>query len=107
MLRVFIAVWVSIALWAGANDDAAIQARLKSKMERSKLRADGLKFKVQDGMVEWTGSVRTAQRKGAATRMAKTAGAKRVLNRIVVQQGPNTGLVKTMPRQANVQVRSR
>ncbi|MBZ2184744.1 MAG: BON domain-containing protein [Bryobacter sp.] len=81
-------LWLSMALWAGGGeDDAGIEARLKSKLTRSKLRGDGLQYRVKDGVVEWTGKVGTPQRKGAATRMARSAGARKVLNRIMVNGG--------------------
>ncbi len=72
---------------AAAAPDAAIEKSLKARLSRSKLKQDGLAFVVKDGVVEWTGEVGVPQRKGTATRMAKAAGATRVVNRIRVQGG--------------------
>lgn len=72
---------------AAAAPDAAIEKSLKARLGRSKMRGDGLVFVVKDGVVEWTGAVTVPQRKGAATRMAKAAGAVRVVNRIQVRGG--------------------
>jgi hypothetical protein len=95
-------LWLSMLLWAGPGEDAAIEARLKSKLMRSKLRGDGLQYRVKDGVVEWMGKVGTPQRKGAATRMAKSAGARKVLNRIVVNAGAGAA-----PRRVTVRMRER
>ncbi len=103
MLRVLACFVLMISMWAAASEDALIASRLKSKMARSKLKSDGLQYRVQDGTVEWSGTVKIPQRKGAATRMAKSSGAKRVLNRIVVQPGSTPALSRPSPRSASVQ----
>lgn len=103
MLRILASFVLVLSMWAATGEDALIASKLKSKMARSKLRSDGLQYRVQDGTVEWSGTVKIPQRKGAATRMAKTSGAKRVLNRIVVQSGPSAKTPKPVPRTATVQ----
>jgi osmotically-inducible protein OsmY len=65
----------------GASD-ASIERSLRARLGRSKLRQDGLTFQVRNGAVEWQGQVSVPQRKGAATRMAKAAGAIQVINKI-------------------------
>src|SRR5258708_21110846 len=64
--------------------DAEINTALKAKLARSKIAADGFKFSVQGGIVYIDGQTGIPQHKGAATRIANTAGAKAVVNRIVV-----------------------
>lgn len=103
MLRFIACLVMVLSLWGVNGEDALIASRLKAKMSRSKLKADGLQYRVEGGTVEWSGTVNIPQRKGAATRMAKSAGAKRVLNRIVVQAGPATGGAKPITRKAVVQ----
>jgi|GEM_PF-2021709 len=103
MIRILASLLVVLSLWGGSGEDALIASRLKSKMARSKLKSDGLQYRVEGGMVEWSGTVKIPQRKGAATRMAKSAGAKRVLNRIVVQGNSTAGAAKPSPRAATVQ----
>lgn len=104
MLRlVWLLVW-AVALSAGVAEDAAIASRLKQKIARSSLKSDGLHYRVQDGVVEWSGSVLYSQRKGAATRIAKSSGAKRVVNRIVVQRKTTAATPKPLPRAATVQI---
>ena len=104
MLRLLWSVLLTVALMAGVADDNAIAARLKQKMSRSKLKSDDLKYHVKDGVVEWSGAVSVAQRKGAATRMAKTAGAKRVVNRIVVKGNASHPAAKPLPRTVTVRI---
>ena len=65
-------------------DDRAIEAAIRAKLAKSKIGKDGFTARVQGGVVYWEGSTGVVQHKGAATRMAKTAGAKRVVNNIKI-----------------------
>jgi hypothetical protein len=67
-----------------AQDDKAIEAAIRAKLAKSKIGKDGLKVRVQGGVAYWDGSTRVVQHKGSATRMAKTAGAKKVIINIKV-----------------------
>ncbi len=67
-----------------AQADAVIEATIKSKLARSKIGLDGFKVHVQGGVAYWDGKTDVIQHKGAATRMARTAGAKGVVNNIQV-----------------------
>jgi hypothetical protein len=69
-----------------AQSDAAIESTIKMKLARSKIGKDGFKVRVQGGVAYWEGTTSVVQHKGAATRMAKTAGAKAVANNIQVSQ---------------------
>lgn len=98
MLRWITVLLLSVALWAGTAEDNRLSSRLRQKLSRSKLKQDGVKFSVQDGVVTWTGQVKVPQRKGAATRMAKTAGASRVVNQITVDAVAKQGKTPVTPR---------
>ncbi len=65
-------------------EDKAIEAAIRAKLEKSKVGKDGFKVHVQGGVATWEGKTNVLQHKGAATRMAKTAGAKSVVNNIKV-----------------------
>lgn len=65
-------------------EDKAIEAAIRAKLAKSKIGKDGLSAHVQGGVAYWEGSTSVIQHKGAATRMAKTAGAKRVVNNIKI-----------------------
>jgi osmotically-inducible protein OsmY len=91
----FVLLVLTACAWA-ALTDAQIERALKARLGRSKLAADKLEFAVHGGVVEWNGTVRVPQRKGAATRMAKSAGAAKVVNRIKI------AAPVTLPRQVQV-----
>lgn len=78
---------LSVALAGESVPDNRISADLAARLRRSKLAADGVRFSVKDGVVTWEGQVAIPQRKGAATRMAKAAGARVVQNRIRLGAG--------------------
>jgi hypothetical protein len=67
-----------------AQDDKNIEAAINTKLAKSKIGKDGFKVHVQGGVATWEGTTSVVQHKGAATRMAKTAGAKRVVNNIKI-----------------------
>ena len=67
-----------------APTDAQIDATIRTKLAKSKIGKDGFRFKVARGVVTWEGNTSVIQHKGAATRMAKTAGAAQVVNNIQI-----------------------
>ena len=65
--------------------DAQIERDIKARLARSpKLSLDKFTVKVQGGIATFEGKTNVIQHKGAATRMAKTAGAKAVVNNIQI-----------------------
>jgi len=64
--------------------DAQIDATIRAKLAKSKIGKDGFRFKVARGVVTWEGNTSVIQHKGAATRMARTAGAAQVVNNIQI-----------------------
>ncbi len=71
----------------GKFSDAEVEATIKAKLAKSKIGKEGFQVHVKDGVATWTGSTTVMQHKGAATRMAKTAGAIHVVNNIKIS-GP-------------------
>lgn len=70
---------------AQANaSDSQIQQTIQTKLAKSKIGKDGFRFHVAHGVVTWEGSTAVVQHKGSATRMAKAAGATKVVNNIQV-----------------------
>jgi hypothetical protein len=67
-----------------AQQDQKTEAEIRARLEKSVIGKDGFKVRVQGGVAYWTGSTNVVQHKGSATRMAKSAGAKKVVNNIVV-----------------------
>ena len=66
-----------------APSDAALETAIRHRFAKSKAGA-GFTVRVQGGVATLEGKTDVVQRKSAATRMAKTAGAKQVVNRIQV-----------------------
>jgi hypothetical protein len=67
-----------------AQTDAQIEQTIKAKLAKSKIGADHFKVRVQGGVAYWEGNTNVIQHKGSATRMAKTAGARAVVNNIQI-----------------------
>ncbi len=70
----------------GKFSDAEIEATIKAKLAKSKIGKEGFQVHIKDGVATWTGTTSVMQHKGAATRMAKAAGAIRVVNNIKVSE---------------------
>jgi hypothetical protein len=66
--------------------DRQIEANIRAKLAKSKIAADKFQFHVQGGVVTIEGKTDVVQRKGAATRMARTAGAIAVVNHIQISE---------------------
>jgi hypothetical protein len=110
----------TISLWAGPPlskshsegkfSDAEIEATIRAKLAKSKIGKDGLQVHVKDRVATWSGSTAVMQHKGAATRMAKAAGAVHVLNNIKVSAGgpiPFKGSPAGQPRHVQVKTEQR
>lgn len=98
-MKTAIAVFTLLVSWLGLSgatltkshgqgnfSDAQIEATIKAKLAKSKIGKDGFQVHVKDRVATWTGTTTVMQHKGAATRMAKTAGATRVVNNIKVSE---------------------
>lgn len=66
--------------------DTQIEKDIRARLARSKMAADNFTVRVQGGIATWEGKTDVIQRKGAATRMARSAGAKAVVNNIRVSE---------------------
>src|SRR5579862_9971514 len=62
--------------------DAQIEATIRMKLARSKIGADKFQFHIQGGVATIEGRTDVIQHKGAATRMARAAGAVAVNNHV-------------------------
>jgi hypothetical protein len=67
-----------------SKSDADIERTFREKLAKSKLANDKIQIRVQGGVATIEGKTDVVQRKGAATRMAKSAGARQVVNKIEV-----------------------
>jgi len=71
---------------AAKFSDSQIQARIQAKLAKSKIGRNGFKFTTSGGVTTIEGKANVIQHKGAATRMAKSAGARAVVNNIQISE---------------------
>ena len=68
------------------SSDTRIEEAISARFAGSKIAENDFQVRVRDGVAVLTGRTDVVQHKGTATRLAKSAGAKRVDNRIEVTQ---------------------
>jgi hypothetical protein len=66
--------------------DAVIEQNIRAKFAKSKISADKFTVHVQGGVATIEGKSNVIQHKGTATRLAKNAGAVKVVNKIELSQ---------------------
>jgi len=87
------------------RSDAEIEATIRTKLSKSKIGKDGFTVHVHNGIATWQGTTTIMQHKGAATRMAKTAGAVQVVNNIKISdeaKAAAAGNLNGQPRRVQV-----
>ena len=67
-----------------ASGDVAVEKAIRARFALSKISSDKFEVHVQGGVATITGKTDVMQHKGTATRLAKSNGAKQVLNKIEV-----------------------
>ena len=67
-----------------SSNDAEIEKAIRAKLAASKISKDKFEVHVQGGVATITGKTDVLQHKGTATRLAKNAGASKVVNRVEV-----------------------
>ena len=67
-----------------AISDAELEKTIRAKLAKSKVAKNNFTVKSSGGVVTLEGKTDVIQHKGSATRMARTAGAREVRNKIVV-----------------------
>lgn len=92
MTRLLLALATSCIVFAAVvpkpapSNDGVIEGAIRAKFAKSKINEEHFKVTVRNGIALLEGKTAVPQRKGAATRMAKTGGAKEVVNKIEVSQ---------------------
>jgi hypothetical protein len=67
---------------SAAADDRTMEAGIRNRFARSKINEDKFTVHVQGGVATIEGRTDVLQHKGVATRLAKAAGARQVVNRV-------------------------
>jgi len=79
-----------------ASNDAAIEKVIRAKLAASKISKNKFEVHVQGGVATLTGRTDVLQHKGTATRLAKSSGATKVVNRVVVSQAAKDKAAKNL-----------
>ncbi len=66
--------------------DAAIEQNIRARFAKSKIAPEKFTVKVQNGVATIEGKTDVIQRKGSATRMARTGGAVQVVNKVQISE---------------------
>jgi osmotically-inducible protein OsmY len=69
---------------AAGKSDSELEAAIRARFAKSKISADNFQVRVQGGVATIEGRAQVIQHKGTATRLARLAGAKEVVNRITI-----------------------
>jgi len=72
------------SLGKSSTTDLELENAIRQRFAKSKSAGDKFTVRVQNGVATIEGKTAVVQRKGSATRMAKTAGARQVVNKIQV-----------------------
>jgi BON domain len=67
-----------------ASSDVELEKKIRARFARSKISTDKFQVRVQGGAATITGHTDVLQHKGTATRLAKTAGAVKVINQVEI-----------------------
>jgi hypothetical protein len=94
------------ALQKPAVSDAEIERTFKAKLAKSKVAVNDLQIRVSNGIATLEGRVNVIQHKGAATRMAKSSGARAVINNIKVSEAARQKAGQQMARARKARVKS-
>lgn len=89
------------ALSAGQDapsTDAHLEECIRARLEQSNIDAEALDVRVSRGVATLHGYARTTQSKAAATRIARKAGARQVVNRIQVSEAAKSRSGQRMGR---------
>ncbi|MGI8469783.1 MAG: BON domain-containing protein [Pyrinomonadaceae bacterium] len=80
------------------KDDAGITACINEKLGKSKMANEGFQVAVSDGAATFTGSTKVAGHKGGVSSMAKSCGAKSVVNNITIEGKPSVPKTPKTPK---------
>lgn len=66
--------------------DAELERAIRARFAKSKIAVNNFQVRVQGGIATIEGTTSVVQHKGAATRMARGAGAKEVVNKVKISE---------------------
>lgn len=87
------------------SSDAEVEQAIQKRFAKSKIAVNSFEVRVHDGVAILEGRTDVIQHKGTATRLARTAGARRVDNRIRISERAKrkaSGKQRSRPRRVHV-----
>ena len=93
------------AATAATASDTQIEKDIRARLARSKLAANNIQVIVKNGVATLEGQVKIVQHKGIATRMAKSAGAKQVLNHLKIDEAARQKAANQLSRSRAARVK--
>ncbi|MCS7024762.1 MAG: BON domain-containing protein [Bryobacteraceae bacterium] len=88
-----------------ALSDTEIERAFLARLAKSKIGPNNVRIRVSNGVATLEGRVNVLQHKGAATRMAKSAGARHVINRIELSDPARQKASQQMQRARKAQLK--
>lgn len=83
---------------AAPPSDAVVENAIRAKFAKSKINEDHFRVSVKSGVATLEGKTDIPQRKGVATRLAKTGGAREVINKIQIGEAARKKLTDRLQR---------
>ena len=83
-MRAIIVFLVTAFVWAASLTDPQLEQAIRERFAKSKISTNRFEVIVHDGVATIEGRTSVLQHKGTATRLAKSAGARQVRNKIQV-----------------------
>src|SRR4051794_41008033 len=102
-MRAVLFLLVALASFAAAPkpapvNDAAVEAMIRAKFTKSKINEDHFRVSVKSGVALIEGKTDIPQHKGVATRLAKTAGAREVVNKVQIGEAARKKLTDRLQK---------
>jgi osmotically-inducible protein OsmY len=90
---------------AAVLPDAQLQKAIEQRFAKSKIATNGFTVRVSNGVATLEGQTAVLQHKGTATRLARSAGARSVSNRIKVDQAARNKAAAGLKKARRAQIK--
>jgi osmotically-inducible protein OsmY len=90
-------VWAQTPVRSAKNSaDAALQRTIEEKFKKSRISVNKFQVRVEGGVATIEGTTDVIQHKGTATRLARSAGAKSVVNKVKIGEAARKKAVERL-----------
>src|SRR5688500_11412514 len=94
----FLAAYSAPAPKQAPASDSLVEAAIRAKYAKSKINEEHFTVTVKNGVALVEGKTSIPQRKGVATRLAKTGGAREVVNKIEVSEAARRQMAERLQK---------